>query len=72
MRYVIQSAFTGAFLAPSFEDGQPEWVMSLREAVAVDDIETCVQLIEDHCDVFHKAQIVDLQKLYADIRIGNG
>lgn len=26
MFYVIQSATTGAFLAPSYEDGQPEWV----------------------------------------------
>lgn len=70
MRYVIQSATTGAFLAPSYEDGQPEWVMLLREAVAVDDLETCAQLIEDHTEPFHRAQIVDLQKLWADIQIG--
>jgi len=66
-RYVIQSATTGAFLAPSFEDGQPEWVMLLREAVAVDDLETCAQLIEDHCDGFHRAQVVDLQQLHREI-----
>ncbi|WP_313082015.1 hypothetical protein [Pulveribacter sp.] len=64
MRYVIQSAITGAFLAPSFDDGQPEWVMLLREAVAVDDLETCAQLIEDHAEQWHRPQVVDLQQLH--------
>lgn len=68
MPYVIQSATTGAFLAPSYEDGQPEWVLLLREAVPVDDLETCAQLIEDHAEAWHRAQVVDLQQLH---RIAN-
>ncbi|AVO48124.1 hypothetical protein C6568_01770 [Melaminivora suipulveris] len=64
MPYVIQSATTGAFLSPSYEDGQPEWVILLREAVPVDDLETCAQLIEDHVEGWHRAQVVDLQQLH--------
>jgi len=67
--YVIQSAFTGAFLAPSYEDGQPEWVMLLREAGAVEDLETCHQLIEDHVDYFHRAQVVDLNQLHRPVAL---
>lgn len=63
MAYVIQSAYTGAFLAPDPEDGQPRWVMLLRDAHAVPDYETAVEMIEDHIDPFHKAQIVDLSEL---------
>lgn len=62
-RYVIQSGTTGQFLAPSFEDGQPEWVMLLRAAGAVDDLESCDQLIEDHTEPFHRPQVVDLHEL---------
>lgn len=64
-RYVIQSAFTGQFLAPSMEDGQPEWVMSLRDAAVVDDLESCAQLIEDHTDPWNRPQVVDLDCLHA-------
>lgn len=64
MRYVIQSGFTGQFLAPSFEDGQPEWVMLLSQAGVVDDLETCAQLIEDHTDPFHRVVVVDLANLH--------
>lgn len=67
MRYVIQSATTGAFLAPSYEDGQPEWVMLLREAVAVEDLETCAQLIEDHAEAWHRSQVVDLTELHRPV-----
>jgi len=67
--YVIQSTFTGGFLAPSYEDGQPEWVVSLREAGVVYDLETCAQLIEDHVDHFHKAQVVDLMKLHRNVEL---
>jgi len=69
MAYVIQSAFTGAFLAPSYEDGQPEWVMLLRDAVPVEDLETCAQLIEDHVDYFHRAQVVDLNELHRPVAL---
>lgn len=58
--YVIQSGTTGQFLAPSFHDGQPEWVMLLREAGTVDDLESCAQLIEDHTEPFHRPMVVDL------------
>jgi hypothetical protein len=69
MRYVIQSATTGAFLAPSYEDGQPEWVMLLREAVAVEDLETCAQLIEDHAEAWHRPQVVDLSELHRSVAL---
>lgn len=66
MRYVIQSGTTGQFLAPSFEDGQPEWVMLLQQAGVVEDLESCVQLIEDHTEVFHRPQVVDLDQLHRE------
>ncbi|MBS0484024.1 MAG: hypothetical protein JSS06_02210 [Proteobacteria bacterium] len=68
-RYVIQSGTTGQFLAPSFEDGQPEWVMLLREAGTVDDLESCAQLIEDHTEPFHRPLVVDLDDI-AGLRNG--
>lgn len=64
MRCVIQSGTTGQFLAPSFEDGQPEWVMLLAEAGVMDDLESCAQLIEDHTEPFHRPQVVDLDDLH--------
>lgn len=64
MRCVIQSGTTGQFLAPSFEDGQPEWVMLLSEAGVLPDIESCAQLIEDHTEPFHRPQVVDLDDLH--------
>ncbi|WP_312302213.1 hypothetical protein [Diaphorobacter nitroreducens] len=67
MRYVIQSATTGAFLAPNPEDGQPEWVMLLRDACPVEDLESCAQLIEDHAEPFHRAYVVDLTQLHKPI-----
>ena len=63
-RYVIQSGTTGQFLAPSFEDGQPEWVMLLREACVVDELESCAQLIEDHTEPFHRPLVVDLDCIH--------
>lgn len=62
-RYVIQSQFTGSFLAPSLEDGQPEWVVSLMEAGVLDDIEHIQQIIEDHTEAFHKVKVIDLSTL---------
>lgn len=62
-RYVIQSQTTGAFLTPSFEDGQPEWVMSLLEAGVLDDIEHVQQIIEDHTEPFHRVKVIDLSVL---------
>lgn len=62
-RYVIQSGTTGQFLSPSFVHGEPEWVMLLSEAGAVDDLESVAQLIEDHTEPFHRAQVVDLSEI---------
>lgn len=62
-RYVIQSGFTGAFLAPDPDDGQPRWVMLLRDACAISDLEAAVEMINDHVDSFHKAQVIDLTEL---------
>ena len=63
-RYVIQSRSTGSFMAPNPEDGQPDWVMLLCEAATLDDFETCVQLIEDHAEPWHRSQVIDLDDLY--------
>lgn len=71
-RYVIQSGTTGQFLAPSFMDGQPEWVMLLVEAGVVDDLEGCAQLIEDHTEPFHRPQVVDLDDLYRAQELPHG
>lgn len=60
--FVIQSVFTGAFLAPD-ADGVPGWVMLLTEAGKVSDYETAAEMIIEHLDPFHKAIIIDLQKL---------
>ena len=38
--------------------------MLLCEAAIVDDLETCVQLIEDHTEPFHRPQVIDLDDLY--------
>lgn len=62
-RYVIQSQTTGCFLAPSFEDGQPEWVTRLSEAGVLDDIEHIKQIVEDHTEPFHKPEVIDLGAL---------
>lgn len=64
MRCVIQSGTTGQFLAPSFEDGQPEWVMLLVEAGVSDDLESCAQLIEEHTEPWHRPQVIDIDDLY--------
>lgn len=72
MRCVIQSGTTGQFLAPSFEDGQPEWVMLLAEAGVMDDLESCAQLIEDHTEAFHRPQVIDLDDLYKKQVISHG
>ena len=63
-RYVIQSGSSGQFLAPSYEDGQPEWVTLLCEAGIVDDLESCAQLIEDHAEPHQRPTVVDLECLH--------
>ena len=63
MAYVIQSVFTGAFLAPDPDDGQPRWVMLLKDACSIPDAETAAEMIADHVDAFHQAQVVDLSEL---------
>jgi hypothetical protein len=67
MPFVIQSGTTGQFLAPSFVDGQPDWVMLLREAGVVQDLESCAQLIEDHTEPFHRPLVVDLENLHGAV-----
>lgn len=62
MAYVIQSAFTGAFLAPG-DDGMPDWVMLLTDAGKVSDYETASEMIIEHLDPFHKAVIINLDDL---------
>lgn len=65
MRLIIQSLATGRFLAPSLDDGQPEWVRSLAHAGGgvVDDAERAVQLVHDWAESDDEAVIVDLDVL---------
>lgn len=65
MRWIVQSLATGRFLAPSLDDGQPEWVASLREAGGgvVPDAESAMQLIEDNTDFEDRAIAIDLDRL---------
>ena len=65
MRLIVQSLATGRFLAPSQDDGQPEWVRSLAQAGGgvVDDAERAVQLVHDWADLDDEAVIVDLDVL---------
>ena len=64
-RYVIQSMTNGKFLVLG-EDGEPEWVRSLREAGAgvFSDVSSAAQLIQDNCDFeYDQPSVVDLDKL---------
>ena len=65
MRLLIQSQSTGRFLAPSLEDGQPEWVSSLKEAGGgvVFDLEAAHQLMQDWCDLEDHPQLIELDRL---------
>ena len=65
MRLLIQSQSTGRFLAPSLDDGQPEWVSSLKEAGGgvVFDLEAAHQLMQDWCDLEDNPQLIDLDRL---------
>jgi hypothetical protein len=64
-RLLVQSATTGRFLCPSLEDGQPVWVVSLREAGGgvVADVEAAHQLVQDHCEVDDTPILIDLDRL---------
>lgn len=64
-RLLIQSMATGRFLCPSLEDGQPEWVSSLREAGGgvVRDVDAIVQLLSDNTEPDDEAIVIDLDRL---------
>ena len=69
-RYVIQSGSSGQFLAPSYEDGQPEWVTLLCEAGIVDDLETYIFI---HCFLAYrlfKLHLINITagKIYSQIK----
>lgn len=66
--YVIQSIETGQFLAPD-EDGQPQWVVLLRDAGVLDDVENCSQIIDDHLEPWEQVHIVDLCQLHRLIEL---
>ena len=65
MRLLIQSQTSGKFLAPNLDDGQPEWVASLKEAGGgvVFDVESAHQLVEDWCESDDFPQLIDLDRL---------
>lgn len=64
-RLLIQSRATGRFLAPSPEDNEPYWVVSLRQAGGgvTDDMERIAQLMLDHTEAEDLAQVIDLDRL---------
>lgn len=65
MRLLVQSLATGRFLCPSLQDGQPQWVASLREAGGgvVDEPEAAQQLVQDCCDFDDRPIVIDLDRL---------
>lgn len=65
MRLLIQSQTTGRFLAPSLEDGQPIWFVSLKHSGGgvVFDVETAHQLVRDWCEPDDLPQLIDLDRL---------
>jgi hypothetical protein len=64
-RLLVQSLTTGRFLCPSLDDGQPEWVVSLREAGGgvVADVDAAYQLVQDWCEPDDCPSLVDLDRL---------
>jgi hypothetical protein len=64
MRLLIQSKATGRFLVPC-DDGGVDWVGNLKQAGGgvLADIETALQIIEDHADFDDLPHIVDLDRL---------
>lgn len=64
-RYLVQSLGTGRFLAPSMEDGTPEWVPSLREAGGgvVRDYESALAMASEYAEIGEAVQVVDLDCL---------
>jgi len=65
MRLLIQSQTSGRFLCPSLEDGQPEWVPSLKCAGGgvVYDLESAHQLVQEWCEPEDFPQLIDLDRL---------
>ena len=65
MRLLIQSQTSGKFLAPNLDDGQPEWVASLKDAGGgvVFDLESAHQLVQDCCEPDDHPQLIDLDRL---------
>lgn len=65
MRLLVQSLATGRFLCPSADDGQPQWVASLREAGGgvVNEMYAAHQLLQDNCDAEDQPVVIDLDRL---------
>ncbi len=65
MRLLIQSQNSGRFLCPNLDDGQPEWVASLKCAGGgvVFDLESAHQLVQDWCEAEDFPQLIDLDRL---------
>lgn len=64
-RLLIQSRTTGRFLVPSPADNQPIWIRDLKKAGTgvVDDMENCIQMIEEYADFDDFCQVIDLDRL---------
>ena len=65
MRLIAQSLTSGKFLCPSLDDGQPVWVVGLREAGGgvMADFESLAQTVLDHCDSDELVVFIDLDRL---------
>lgn len=64
-RYIVQSVETGRFLCPSLSDGQPEWVVSLRDAGGgvISDYEMACEMVVEYTEIGESARIIDLDIL---------
>lgn len=64
-RFLVQSLETGRFLCPSLSDGQPEWVVSLRDAGGgvVDDAKEAWSMAVEYAEQGEPVQLIDLDRL---------
>lgn len=64
-RFLVQSLDTGCFLAPGLEDGQPEWVLSLRDAGGgvVPDYDDAAAMAIEYAEMGERVAVIDLDVL---------
>lgn len=64
-RFLVQSLSTGRFLAPSLEDGSPEWVRLLRDAGGgvLSDYEEASRVGREYAESGELVGVIDLDLL---------